>query len=264
MLYARGLPFTLPMRDFAFSQTSQRTRWAALLVGIAAIVLLVTFEKPHPGAVDLPPLPADDIAARKQAFLEFLRPIVVHHNDRIREERAFLLTLEGRDAPGWGQTGRFHELAKRYDVDTDELDFAASLEMLKRRVDVIPPALVLIQAAKESGWGRSRFAREGNALFGERCFEKGCGIVPANRVKGLLHEVRSFDTVHDSVASYMDNINSHRSYRDLRLARAEMRDDENKLSALSLAAHLLRYSERGEAYVQEIRRMIISNGLESG
>ncbi|MGB5354294.1 MAG: glucosaminidase domain-containing protein [Woeseia sp.] len=252
------------MSEIARHRSRLHAQFAAFFVAIVGVTLLLTHEKPHPGAVDLPALPKHDLAARKEAFFSFLMPIVVHHNDRIRDERAFLFSLKEREGPGFWQRRRFKALAERYEVDVDELGYAQALVLLKRRVDVIPPSLVLIQAAKESGWGRSRFAREGNALFGEWCFSEGCGMVPARRAQGRKHEVRSFDNVHDAVASYMDNINSHRSYRDLRIARAEMRDDGEKLSGLRLAEHLMRYSERGAPYVEEIRRMIINNGLESG
>lgn len=252
------------MSNNARHRSRRQAQFAAYFVTLVGATLLMTHEKPHPGAIDLPPLPTGDIAARKQAFFDFLRPIVVHHNDRIREERAFLMSLDIAEEPGWWQRRRFAELAVRYAVDRSALGHAEALTLLRRRVDVIPPSLVLIQAAKESGWGRSRFAREGNALFGEWCFSEGCGMVPKRRSAGRRHEVRSFDSVHDAVASYMDNINSHRGYRDLRVARAAMRDDGEKLSGLRLAEHLLRYSERGDVYVNEIRNMIIANGLESG
>ncbi len=242
--------------------SSRHARLSALLLFVAGTTLLATWEKPHPGAVDLPRLPTGDIAARKAAFFEFLRPVVRHHNERILEEREFVLSLAGRDKLGWLERRRFARLAQRYAVDLENLDYDSAYELLRRRVDIVPPALVLIQAAKESGWGRSRFARQGNALFGEWCFSEGCGMVPGRRAPGRSHEVRAFATVHDAVGSYMDNLNSHRSYRELRLARQEMREQGEELSALGLAAHLSRYSERGRAYVQEIRAMILQNGLE--
>lgn len=235
---------------------------AAALVLVAGIAMLASVEKPHPGASDLPPLPAGDVAARKRAFFEYLRPIVHHHNERILAEREFVKSIAGKSKLRWFERRRFEELARRYDVDLEVLDYEDAYELLRRRVDVVPQALVLIQAAKESGWGRSRFAREGNALFGEWCFTPGCGIVPGRRGKGRNHEVRSFDSVHDAVGSYIDNLNSHRSYQELRLARERMREEGEELSALELAEYLLRYSERGRAYIEEIRKMILQNGLE--
>lgn len=236
---------------------------SALILVLAGTLMLASYEKPHPGATDLPELPTQDIAARKVAFFDYLRPIVAHHNERILDEREFILSIEGKEELGWLEARTFRRLARRYDVDLEVLDYEDAYELLRRRIDVVPPALVLIQAAKESGWGRSRFAREGNALFGEWCFSRGCGIVPGSRGDGKSHEVRAFKNVHDAVGSYMDNLNSHRSYRELRLAREQMRAEGEELSALRLAEHLSRYSERGQAYVREIRSMIRQNGLES-
>lgn len=236
---------------------------AAGLVLLVGTLMLFSWDGPHPGATSLPELPADDIDARKQAFFEFLRPIVRHHNNRIRDERAFVLSLDPNDGPGWLQRRRFNQLARQYRIDLDTLDYPDAHELMRRRIDIVPPALVMIQAAKESGWGRSRFAREGNALFGEWCFTPGCGIVPGRRAPGRTHEVRSFASVHDAVGSYMTNLNSHRSYRDMRLAREQMREEGVPLSPLRLADYLSRYSERGQAYVDEIRAMIIQNGLQS-
>ena len=250
------------MSETENSHSLRNARLSALALLLGGCLLLWNAEKPHPGAFSLPALPADDIAARKAAFFNFLRPIVRHHNDRIRAERAFLLSLEGRRDLGWLERRRFEQLAERYDVDLEALDYDSAYALLRRRVDIVPTALVMIQAAKESGWCRSRFAREGNALFGEWCFSPGCGIVPGKRAPGRSHEVRAFATVHDSVGSYMNNLNSHRSYRELRLAREQMREEGLEISALQLAEYLSRYSERGRAYVEEVRAMILQNGLE--
>lgn len=248
------------------SEPTNARRNALLAAGavlLAGTLLLFSWEGPHPGATALPELPADDIDARKQAFFDYLRPIVRHHNNRIREERAFVLSLDPSEGPGFLKARRFRALARQYRIDLDTLDYEDAHSLMRRRVDIVPPALVMIQAAKESGWGRSRFAKEGNALFGEWCFTPGCGIVPGRRAPGRTHEVRAFDSVHDAVGSYMTNLNSHRSYRDLRLAREQMREEGEPLSPLRLADYLSRYSERGQAYVDEIRAMIIQNGLQS-
>jgi Bax protein len=237
---------------------------AALVVLTAGGLLLMIVNALYPGARSLPEPHGDDIAARKAAFFEFLVPIVRQHNGRIREERAWLLAIDDSRSLGFLDRRRYAALATRYDVNLQELSPAKTQALLRRRVDVIPEALVLIQAAKESGWGSSRFAQDGNALFGEWCFTRGCGMVPSDRGADSSHEVRSFDSVHEAVGSYMDVINSHSSYADLRIAREQMRASGEPLSALRLAEHLSEYSERGDAYVQEVQSMIIENGLEAG
>lgn len=250
------------MSDTEFLTDGRRALASALLLLVAATAMLATFERPHPGAADLPPLPTASVDARKAAFFEFLRPVVEHHNERIRVEREFLMSLEGREELGWLERRNFRRLAGRYGVDVEAHGLQEAWKLLRRRIDVVPPALVMIQAAIESGWGRSRFAQEGNALFGEWCFSAGCGIVPGKRPPGKVHEVRAFPSVHDSVGSYMDNLNSHRSYRELRLARERMRAGGEPLSAVKLAAYLSRYSERGAEYVEDVQTMIVQNDLE--
>jgi Bax protein len=196
-------------------------------------------------------------------FFEFLVPIVRHHNRRIREERAWLLTIEDSRSLGFLDRRHYRALATRFDVNLQELSPTQAQALLRLRVDVIPEALVLIQAAKESGWGSSRFAQDGNALFGEWCFTRGCGMVPSDRDADSSHEVRSFDSVHEAVGSYMDVINSHSSYTELRIAREQMRASDEPLSALRLAEFLSEYSERGDVYVQELQSMIVENGLDA-
>ncbi len=234
---------------------------AALLL-VAGLFTVTHVAQAPPGAGPLPEFPDEDISARKQAFFDFLRPIAEDHNERIQEDREELQALAAQESLGYFDRRRLASLAEKYFVDIEELDDDEALELLQRRVDTIPEALVLVQAAKESGWGRSRFAREGNALFGEWCFSEGCGIVPGARGEGRTHEVRAFDTVYDAVGSYIRNLNTHRSYLDLRLARQAARESGEAPSAFQLAEHLSRYSERGDVYVHEIQSMIRQNDLE--
>jgi Bax protein len=116
-----------------------------------------------------------------------------------------------------------------------------------------------VQAANESAWGRSRFARQGNNYFGQWCYRKGCGIVPARRVPGATHEVRRFASVAESVRAYMNNINRSSAYADFRNIRRSLRVQSKPLDAERLAYGLKSYSERGMAYVHVIRSMIRSN-----
>lgn len=205
-----------------------------------------------------------DVRDKKQAFFGFLAPIVQAENSRIEVARFQLETLHDR----FTQTGRLSKaerkqllvIANDYNVDIevdDELD--ASFGVLLRRVDVVPEALVLVQAANESGWGTSRFAREGLNFFGQWCFRKGCGLVPDARSEDMNHEVRKFASVNASVRSYLRNINTHPAYFELRRLRAEKRASGADIRALDLTQGLLSYSERGEDYVHELNSMIRVN-----
>ncbi|MCH2098860.1 MAG: glucosaminidase domain-containing protein, partial [Pseudomonadales bacterium] len=135
------------------------------------------------------------------------------------------------------------------------------LDELLACVDVIPPSLVLAQAATESAWGTSRFARKANNLFGEWCFTAGCGLVPNHRSQGATHEVERFATVSASIDSYFHNLNSHPAYAELRAIRARAREAAATISGADLAAGLMLYSERGEDYVDELRQIIRVNDL---
>ncbi|MDX8381543.1 MAG: glucosaminidase domain-containing protein, partial [Ghiorsea sp.] len=131
---------------------------------------------------------------------------------------------------------------------------------LLKRVDTVPLELVLSQAANESAWGTSRFARKANNLFGQWCFTKGCGLVPSRRNAGSTHEVAAFKSPQLSVRSYLRNLNTGRVYKDLRTIRAQKRAQGKTATAFELAEGLNKYSERGQAYVKEIRSMIKYNG----
>lgn len=121
---------------------------------------------------------------------------------------------------------------------------------------------MLAQAAKESGWGTSRFAREGNNYFGIWCFFKGCGVTPLRRDAGRSHEVAIFDSVEQGLRYYIRAINTHVAYDGMRDLRAEKRRNNKALAGVTLASRLERYSERGMAYVREVQSMIRYNGLQ--
>jgi Bax protein len=121
----------------------------------------------------------------------------------------------------------------------------------------------LAQAANNSAWGTSRFAKQANNYFGQWCFTKGCGIVPARRDAGSKHEVRKFDTTQGSVSSYVRNINTGSAYSSLRTVRANARRNKSMLTGHDLAVGLVGYSARDDAYVKEIRSMIRTNKLNN-
>jgi len=204
----------------------------------------------------------EDVRARKTAFFSYLAPLVEAENDRIADQRSRLLELadeldEGQ-TPGWLQQRWLRRLAVAYEVEGED-EPGGLIETLKRRVDTIPVPLVLVQAAKESGWGRSRYAVRGNNLFGQWCYASGCGFVPRRRAPGAFHEVARFDSPADAVASYMENLNTHPAYVPLREIRASLRRGGSKPTALELADGLLLYSERRGDYVKEVKSMIRVN-----
>lgn len=206
-----------------------------------------------------------DTEARKEAFFSYLTGFVEAENQKIAATRATLL-------PMWQVVREGHRLsdveyaslldiAEEYRLDAAELSERQVLRELMNRVDIIPTSLVLAQAANESAWGMSRFAREGNNIFGQWCFDEGCGLVPNRRGQNATHEVRAFASVEASVSAYFRNLNTNHSYQDMREMRAQMRVQGRSLDSMVLARGLTRYSERGMAYVNELQDIIRINRL---
>ncbi len=211
-----------------------------------------------------PPLPDfasyQQVADMKAAFISYMTPIVEYHNDRILSDRTRLQTmhdaLESGETLSHTETKWLKQLAGRYRVPWPKNGVSAVTDELLARVDIVPVQLAVVQAAKESSWGRSRYAVNVNNLFGEWCYQQGCGIVPMERSKGATHEVRRFRSVSDSTRSYMHNLNSHRNYSNLRQLRQNLRSKGRTIEGGELVDGLLLYSERRQRYVDEIRSMI--------
>ena len=203
----------------------------------------------------------EDVPQLKTTFFGYLQPMVEHHNEQISSDRKKLNELQaaledGDDKLGAFKRRRLADLAERYKIDTDGIDERAQVARLMRRVDVIPVELALVQAAKESGWGRSRFSVEANNLFGQWCYERGCGLVPAGRSADATHEVQRFDSFFDAIGSYMNNLNTHSAYQPLRGIRANLRDRGVVVTGEDLAPGLINYSQRRQAYVDEVLVML--------
>ncbi|WP_129142104.1 glucosaminidase domain-containing protein [Modicisalibacter coralii] len=175
--------------------------------------------------------------ARKQAFLELVVPIVEAENARIAEQRAFLAGLEAQGGPqGESQRAALNDLCRAYDVECRGKPDATLLT----RVAPVPVALVVVQAVEESGWGTSRFARQGNNLFGMRCFSADCGL--EQRGSGRGYQV--FASVQDAVRSYLRNLNTHQAYAGLRQLRARLIAKGREVTAESLVGALEGYATR--------------------
>jgi len=212
---------------------------------------------------DFGPLPdfgvIESVEELKHRFYAYLTPILLYHHARIDAQRAALNIIAENYREIGRLTGsefrRLRALAREYEVRGDP-PVDQLIGELQQRIDLVPLDLALSQAAKESAWGRSRFAVLGNNLFGQWCFRPGCGLIPADRAAGNRHEVERFDSVSESVRRYLNNLNTHRDYQEFRRLRQELRRELGELSGLELADGLLRYSERREAYVEELKGMI--------
>lgn len=218
-----------------------------------------------PLAVERFPEDIDELAVseRKALFFRSLLPLLMVENVRLRQKRArieeWFATGELEvDGPEWQQVAG---LLYRYQLSGDPNDPEVRRRLL-RRIDEIPVDMALAQAANESGWGTSRFAQEANNLFGVWTWDAEQGLAPENRAEGTTHYVRVFPDLHASVRNYVYTLNVGDAYRELRLLREQRRQEGRRLHGLELAQGLTRYSERGEAYVNEVQSMIRSNGLD--
>ena len=200
---------------------------------------------------------------RKEAFFSYLAPIVADINREVERRRDALLALEQKLKAGKPLDEEAQEwlsrMVKRYRVDADEP--GQQVDALRARIDIIPVPLALAQGALESAWGTSRFARQGNNIFGKWCFTEGCGIVPARRRADATHEVASYDSVADAVRDYIHHLNSHPVYEPLRERRAQARRKGRQPRGTDLAAGLEKYSAKGEGYVTLVRQIINGNNL---
>lgn len=204
----------------------------------------------------------DDVTEKKQAFYQYLLPEVTRQNDYLLNLRHYLIMLRRQlddQIPLTNeQQERLSWLLDEYRVDSEQTHRQQVIALLNK-VDIVPAELVLAQAANESAWGTSRFAREGYNFFGLWCFKKGCGFVPSRRGEGAEHEVARFESVSRATYVYLRNLNRHEAYHKLRDIRASLRKAGQPIDALALAEGLTQYSERGNEYVLELQAMIRTN-----
>ena len=231
----------------------------ALLVFLAMLIFLGSR-----WAVKFPPLPDfstfQQVREMKAAFIDYLTPIIEYHNEQVLNERKRLeqiqKMLEDGKPLARSESRWLHKLATKYAVDWHQDEAGVVATELLNRVDIVPVQLAVVQAAKESSWGRSRYAVQINNIFGQWCYQKGCGIVPEERPAGARHEVRKFGSVSEAIRSYIHNLNSHYRYEDLRQLRQNLRAQGLAIDGIKLVDGLLFYSERRQKYVDEIRSMI--------
>ena len=191
---------------------------------------------------------------KRELFIKIILPLILAENEKITEDRKKLFKILGKDFNTAGERVWLKRRFKEYKIEDGDLS------KLKMRMDIVPVSLAIAQAANESGWGTSRFALEGNALFGQWTWSKK-GISPKNKDKSKTHKVLQFQILKASVRAYKNNLNTHNAYKDFRKARAQMRQENKTVDGLELTVHLKRYAANGEMYIVLLKDIIIKNRL---
>jgi Bax protein len=207
----------------------------------------------------------DDVKKKKEIFFLVAYPMIHKTNENIKIERQQIKDIEKKfknKTISEKEIKELEELANKYKLDTGPLDRILFRKLLQR-INIIPMSLALGQAIIESGWGQSRFAIEGNALYGQWTYDQQQGLIPKQRDPDKTHAVKKFDRLEDSVKSYMFNINTHPAYYDFRVVR-------RLTSALRLTStavnykiqYLAAYSEIGQKYIDQLEMILETNNLQ--
>ncbi len=191
---------------------------------------------------------------KRELFIKILLPLILDENAKITKDRKKLFKILGKNFNTAGERVWLRRRFKEYKIEDKDLS------KLKIRMDIVPVSLALAQAANESGWGTSRFALEGNALFGQWTWSKK-GISPKNKDPNKTHKVLQFQILKASVRAYKNNLNTHNAYKDFRTARAEMRQENKEINGLKLTKHIKNYAAIGEKYVEILENIIVKNSL---
>ena len=191
---------------------------------------------------------------KRELFIKIVLPLILAENEKITEDRKKLFKILGKDFNTAGERVWLKRRFKEYKINDRDLT------KLKMRMDIVPVSLAIAQAANESGWGTSRFALEGNALFGQWTWSKN-GISPKNKDKNKNHKILQFQILKASVRAYKNNLNTHNAYKGFRQARAQMRQENKTIDGLELTIHLKRYAANGEQYIALLKDIIVRNSL---
>ena len=194
------------------------------------------------------------VKKRKELFIQIVLPLILEENNKILLDRKKLFAILNKNNNSKSDNDWLNKKFKQYGVSNKDIP------TLKRRMDIIPPSMAIAQAAKETGWGTSRFALEGNALFGQWTYSDK-GIKPAAAEAGTTHKVMMFNVLKSSVRAYTRNLNTHKSYKKMRYLRAIQRDNEGKLNSKELVNHLDKYAETGKEYTIILKKIIEQNTL---
>jgi len=193
------------------------------------------------------------VKEKKETFLQILLPLIVAENEKIIEDRKHLLKLlkdnETTESKKW-----LNKKYRAYKVKDK------SISELIERIDIVPTSIALAQAAKESGWGTSRFALEGNAIYGQWTWN-GDGIEPLEKTKDQNHKILKFPLLRASVKAYIINLNTHRGYKGFREKRSALRKQNKKLAGLDLIHELDNYAQTGKEYTKILEQIIKQNDL---
>ncbi len=196
----------------------------------------------------------ENIKKRKNLFIQIVLPLIIEENTRIKFDRKKLFVILNKNSNSKSDIEWLKKKFKQYGVAKNDLT------TLKIRMDEIPVSLAIAQAAKETGWGTSRFAQKGNALFGQWTWS-GNGIKPAAAENDSKHKVASFKVLKASVKAYQRNLNTHSSYKKFREERAIQRDNLGELNSLELVKYLDKYAETGIEYTKILSKIIKQNSL---
>ena len=194
------------------------------------------------------------VELKKETFIKIVLPLIVAENEKILEDRFKLKKITSRKITTDLEKQWLRQKFLEYKVKK------GNVEELKIKMDIIPASIALAQAAKESGWGTSRFALEGNAIFGQWTWN-GKGIAPLDRDKEKNHKILKFPILRASVKAYKNNLNSHKSYIKFRAMRKDLRDKNKKISGLELTKALDNYAETGSEYTRILEQIINQNKL---
>jgi Bax protein len=192
---------------------------------------------------------------RKEFFIQIVLPLIIKENNNIKLDRKTLFTIINKSNNTKSEKNWLEKKYKQYGIKSKDLS------TLKIRMDEIPVSLAIAQAAKETGWGTSRFAQEGNALFGQWTWS-GEGLKPKEAKEGESHKVMKFNILQASVRAYQRNLNTHSTYKDFRKARAKLRDANKPLDSMELSKYLNKYAETGNQYVEVLQKIIKQNNLQ--
>jgi len=195
-----------------------------------------------------------DTKTKRELFIKIILPLILNENEKIVQDRKKLFKILGKNFNTAGERVWLKRRFKEYKIDDKDLG------KLKVRMDIIPVSIAIAQAANESGWGTSRFALEGNALFGQWTWSKK-GISPKNKDPDQSHKILQFQILKASVRAYKNNLNTHNAYQEFREARAKMRQEDDAIDGLGLVKYLKNYAAIGEKYVVLLADIIKNNSL---